>query len=483
MKVEEAYEDTPLCHSMEAEMLLEKCIKKFPLLFGNMKDEDDHFRRKSRLNISCKEIQWKVMNIPLHNGGIQYNINQIQKSKIEALLNDLLDKRQIRRLLLTEPARMSPIMFKEKKDGRVRPLNDYRQLNRYCTSWTTTFPGTIATIRKVPSTWKIFTLIDLLDGFHQIGVDAELSCLFGFEALGKRWAWTCLPQGWSCSSGLFHSRIQSILEGLDVIVYIDDLLVGNDSKEKHDSQLMATLDRLEQWGLRVNATKMRVFQTEIQFLGATIENGVFSYQRYLEKMTEKLPIVSSKKALRSVLGMANYTRPACPHLSQILEPLHQLLVTKEWPSLEKVQQMVSNMWNQLIAYNLKVYRNKDYTKPSDWNLYCDWSGNGRGFALFDGPMAKGKLILINSMRMPLNYQTSSYLGELQTIVWSLKQASEILKGEAVTLWTDSESAQNRLINLPKPSDFVDKRISKCLGYLVENFPIGSRLHLRFLPGS
>ena len=91
------------------------------------------------------------------------------------------------------------------------------------------------------------------------------------------------------------------------------------------------------------------------------------------------------------------------------------------------------------------------------------------------------MIALNSKREVSGLKTSSFLGELKTIVWALKDVEHLLQGDRVTVWTDSESSQKRLMSCPRPDDFSDKRVSRCLGYLLENFPIGARLRVKFLP--
>ena len=468
------------CDSTPSCFHVDEYAERFPSLFGMQDDAVDRRDRRKALDVGYEEVQWKVKEIPLANQGIVYNVDFLKKHRLEAKLAEPERRGQIRKLLPHEHARMSPIMFKEKSDGRLRPLNDYRELNAFSDAWTTYFPGTISVIRSIPSTWRYFSCIDLLDGFQQIGVDDKLARRFGFEVLGQRWCWKTLPQGWASSSGLFHSRVLSITQGLPVVCYIDDLLVGGSNKEEHEANLLKVLEVLEIWGLLVNKTKMQVAKEDVEFLGMTLKEGTFSFKRYLERVSRCLPQVSDKKSLRKVIGMAGFTRPACPHLSKILEPVQRLLKLQKLPPREEMQEIVDRMWMQVVSGNLEVYRNQGAQERTDWNLYCDWSDGGQGYALFMGKQPEGRMVALNSRREVSGWKTSSFLGELKTIVWALKDVEHLLQGDRVTVWTDSESSQKRLMSC-RLDDFSDKRVSRCLGYLLENFPIGARLKVKFLP--
>lgn len=478
-------EGTPKCQVLEVKPNLEnlqlECMRQFPLLFGVVIDEEERKRRKQGLEVKASEIEW-CAKVPLSNSGLTYNLGLIDPNKIQNLLSELESKNQIRRMLPNEQGRFSPIMFKEKSDGRLRPLNDLRAINKFSKAWLTYFPGAIHTMRQIPSEWSFFSLIDLWNGFHQIPIDQTLQKRFAFEALGHRFCWCSLPQGWSSSSGLFHSRIASILEDLPVVNYIDDLVVGGSTVEEHRKNLFQVLERLEKWGLLVNPQKMKLERKSIEFLGFTLENGTFSFHNYLEKISNQLPKISGKRSIRKIIGMASFTRPACPGLAGYLAPLQQLLKSPSLPPAHELENMVNQMWKQVLNNNLEVYRNFNSSFIPQFHLYCDWSGNeGQGYALFFGSKESGILLSLNSQQISNTYKRSSYLGELATICWALRSVEPIIKGSKVTVYTDNEASMKRLSNPPKPADFIDRRISKYLGYMMENFPLHARLGIRYIP--
>ena len=59
-----------------------------------------------------------------------------------------------------------------------------------------------------------------------------------------------------------------ILEGLPgVRCLIDDIIIYGTNREEHDSQLMATLSKLQAAGVTLNIKKCEFRKTEMKFLG------------------------------------------------------------------------------------------------------------------------------------------------------------------------------------------------------------------------
>lgn len=464
---------------MGKEQFLKQCAIQFPLLLGlDSKDEArELMNRKESIRVRFSEIKWKG-EVPLTNEGVIYNEKHFKREMIMNLLNELLSKGQIRRLDPSDRARVSPILFLKKSDGRLRPVNDYRGLNKWCDAWNTEFSGTMTTVRQVPHDWIWFTCVDLPNGFHQLPVDSESSKLFGFEALGRRFAWTVLPQGWACSSGLFHSRVRDIVADLPVISYVDDLLIGGRSLSEHNRNVSLVMERLESWGFQVNVKKIQWRLNEIQFLGVNLSSGTFSFKNYLERMT--IPRTEGKRSLRRAIGMLNFTLRACPNLSQILAPLYDLLKMPVLPRSSEVQKLVESQWKLVLERNLEVWRNCPDDGVIDWNLYCDWSDEGQGYALFIGKQELGRIVSLNSTVHLNQYKESSFLGEFKTLIWALREVTPIIHDDSLTLWTDIEATQRRLLNCPKPIELTDKRISRCYGLLLENF--AGRLNIRWVKG-
>lgn len=121
------------------------------------------------------------------------------------------------------------------------------------------------------------------------------------------------------------------------------------------------------------------------------------------------------------------------------------------------------------------------TSPKQIHLIVDWLGEGYGYVLY-GLEDKRILSLGLNSKSVKDQKTSNFLDELSGIVWALKDVKFMVGGKPLTIWTDSESANQRIKSDPKDKDLGDNRVSGMLGWLWGNFHV-SNVDIRFPPGN
>lgn len=157
---------------------------------------NNSFLRK--LQVCHKEIEWKIQleNIPRTNIGVTYNVSEVGEKEAMEFVRKLEREGIVSQLEVTKKGFYSHVMFLQKASQKgVRKVVDFRLLNAYALTWKTNFLGTLATIRMVPTEWRVYTSIDLSQGYFHIPVCEMLSLLFAFECQEKRFKYRCLPQG------------------------------------------------------------------------------------------------------------------------------------------------------------------------------------------------------------------------------------------------------------------------------------------------
>ena len=96
---------------------------------------------------------------------------------------------------------------------------------------------------------KYFSILDANKGFWQIRLDEKSSELTTFVTPNGRYNFLRLPFGITVAPEIFHKTFNDIFEGIENIkIYIDDLIVYGDTKEKHDETLKKVLDRAREQG-------------------------------------------------------------------------------------------------------------------------------------------------------------------------------------------------------------------------------------------
>jgi len=437
--------------------------------------------KTSRFLVRTREIQWRVPfdQIPRLNRGIQYQSGELSRAEVAEHLSRLERRKLIRRIEVGEACFYSPVMFLKKPSGKIRTVQDFRLLNSYSEPWKSVFPGTLETLRRLDPQWAWFTVLDLADGFWNIPVEDVLQGLFGFEAEGSAYTWRRLPQGWNSSPGLFQIRMAQVFSDLpQVVVYMDDLLVGSEDPEDHLVILEEVLGRMAAVGLQTNPDKAQWCRSKVRFLGYEITQGQVSLRPYVEEQCQQLPGISSRREIRRILGIMNLCRPCCRNLVEIVKPLQEAARLDRLPDIRILRRQTQEAWARILSSTLWI----SLTIPGlEMYLECDWSQSGRGYVLYCGPPSEGRIVAINSRRHS-EAGLSSYLGELKTIQWALSEVKAISAGVMVNLFTDSQSSALRLSGTPSAKDLMDSRVARGWAWILDNFLLPGRLRISFIPG-
>ncbi|PAA81343.1 hypothetical protein BOX15_Mlig024196g4 [Macrostomum lignano] len=172
---------------------------------------------------------------------------------------------------------------------------------------------------------KYFTKLDISQAFLQLELEESCRRFTTINTHLGLFQYNRLTMGLASAPAQIQEAMEKILQGLDVVVYIDDILVSGTSLEDHDNRLNAVLERLSDYGVHLNRKKCEFRLNKISFLGYVIdENG-------LHPSNEKVEAIHNAQAptnateVRSLIGMITYYAKFIPNLSSILVPLNRLL--------------------------------------------------------------------------------------------------------------------------------------------------------------
>ena len=121
---------------------------------------------------------------------------------------------------------------------------------------------------------KVFTKLDVRNGFWHVKLDEESSYLTTFNTPFGRYRWKRMPFGISSAPEVFQRKMNELfsdLKGIEVIA--DDFVVvgyGETHEEAvadHDHNLNAFLQRCEERGVALNAQKLCLRESEVPFIG------------------------------------------------------------------------------------------------------------------------------------------------------------------------------------------------------------------------
>ncbi|KAL0173003.1 hypothetical protein M9458_033314, partial [Cirrhinus mrigala] len=229
----------------------------------------------------------------------------------------------------------SPIVIVRKKNGSIRMCIDYRLLNSRTVPDQYTTPCIEDALNALSgSRW--ISVLDLRSGYYQIAMADEDKEKTAFIRPIGFFQFERMPQGVTGAPATFQRVIESAVGDmnlLQVLVYLDDLIVFGRSLEEHEDRLLKVLDRLGEVGLKLSPDKCQICQTQVKYLGHIVSaDGVSPDPSKIEAVT-KWPMPANLKALQSFLGFCGYYRRFIANYSAIVRPLTDL--TKGYALMHK----------------------------------------------------------------------------------------------------------------------------------------------------
>ena len=130
---------------------------------------------------------------------------------------------------------------------------------------------------------------------------------------------------------------------------MDDILVWGADQKQHDERLEKVLKRAREQNLKLNAKKCKFGVSEVKYIGHTLTAKGLKPDEKKVQAVQEMHKPHNKKELQQFLGMVNYLGKFVPQLSNVTQPLRQLLEkSAEWQwhtehdkSFEELQRLVT----------------------------------------------------------------------------------------------------------------------------------------------
>ena len=175
----------------------------------------------------------------------------------------------------------------------------------------------------------VFSKLDANSGFWQIPLAPESRPLTTFITQSGRYCFNKLPFGISSVPELFQRWMNQILEGLEgVPCLMDYVLIFGSDKTQHNTRLTAVLKRLEAAGVTLNSEKCEFTRSQVKFLGHVIDQKSIRADQNKTSAILRMKAPSNVTELRRFLGMVNQLGKFSPHVSELTQPLRELLSSK-----------------------------------------------------------------------------------------------------------------------------------------------------------
>jgi hypothetical protein len=199
-----------------------------------------------------------------------YPLSSEENKKLDEFLDENLKSGRIRS---SKSPMASAFFFVKKKDGSLRPVQDYRKLNEMTIKNRYPLPLISELIDKLKKA-KYFTKLDIRWGYNNVRIKEGDEWKAAFRTNRGLFEPLVMFFGLTNSPATFQNMMNDILKELidegKVLVYLDDILIFTKDLDEHRRLVKRVLAKLEENKLFLKPEKCDFEKTEVEYLGVII---------------------------------------------------------------------------------------------------------------------------------------------------------------------------------------------------------------------
>ena len=162
-------------------------------------------------------------------------------------------------------------------------------------------------------------------------LDEASSYLTTFNTELGRYRFTVMPFGISVAGDVFQKKLDECFGHIkNLTIIADDIMVigKNRSHKYHDLAFTLPLKTAKECNVKLTYQKLQYKCTEVNFYGETYTtDGCKPTQNKVTAIVQ-MPSPRSKKEVQSFISMINYLSKFSPRLTEISEPIRELIKEK-----------------------------------------------------------------------------------------------------------------------------------------------------------
>ena len=285
-----------------------------------------------------------------------------------------------------------------KKGGKWRGVLDLRQLNDQLAKEHFKMEG-LHTVRETLRQGDWMTSLDLQDAYNHIPMAEEARKYLRYSIAGERYQFKAMPFGLTSAPRIFTKIMRPVVralreKGIRCVIYLDDLLIIAETREKANEHTREARRFLESLGWTINYLKSELTPTRaIVYLGFTIDSSAMSLYVPAQKVKDiRRDITSCLEAIKThsltlrqlagVLGKIAATSGAISTTRlltrQLLWEKNQLLHRHSWDQVVRISDTAQEELRQWKTY-LEEYNGREIIMgPPEVTITTDASPWGWG---------------------------------------------------------------------------------------------------------
>jgi hypothetical protein len=253
-----------------------------------------------------------------------YPLSISEQEQLDKFLEEILTSGRIHP---SKSPMAAPFFFVKKKDGSLRPVQDYRVLNAMTVKNKYPLPLISDLINQLRSA-KYFTKLDVHWGYNNVRIKEGDKWKAAFQTNRSLFEPLVMFFGLTNSPATFQTMMNEIFQDLImegvVCVYIDDILIYTRTLEEHRHISQLVMERLRKHKLYLRLDKCEFEQTRIEYLSLIISEGQVEMDPVKVAGVVDWPKPQNKKEVQSFLGFTNFYRQFIQDFSHHARPLFDL---------------------------------------------------------------------------------------------------------------------------------------------------------------
>ncbi|GBM17438.1 Retrovirus-related Pol polyprotein from transposon 17.6 [Araneus ventricosus] len=169
--------------------------------------------------------------------------------------------------------------------------------------------------------------LDLKTGYHQIEINPADKDKTAFVCPFGMFRYKRMPFGLKSAPATFQRLMDQFCNGLptvNILVYLDDIVVLSETFEPHIQDIKMVFDRLRKFKLCINREKCKFACARVKYLGLWITPKEIEVDQDKVAAIQNIPCPRNVKQLQSFLHTCSWYRKFIPNFSDIARPLSNL---------------------------------------------------------------------------------------------------------------------------------------------------------------
>jgi hypothetical protein len=331
-------------------------------------------------------------------------------------VEDLIRKRAITEVVDGSEGFVCSLFVIPKKSGGFRPIINLKPLNRFI-RYEHFKMENLESARFLLRKGDWMAKLDLKDAYLTVPVHPSHQKFLRFQWKGRIFQFSCLAFGLAPAPRIFTKILKVVMgflrkKGLRLIIYLDDILILNTSRERVIADLEVVIELLQRLGFIINWEKSVLEPSQsLDYLGLVIDSNRLSFALPIAKIeavkamceAALLAKVVSLREIASIMGNFTWAIPAIPYAQAHYRRLQSFYIRKSQAANSnlKIKCLLSlEAQDDLKWWVANLDKAKDkvfFPQAPDLEIYTDASLSGWG-ACCNEVRTRGSWTLTDSTR-------------------------------------------------------------------------------------